>query len=457
MLKVLIVDDDKLTRKGLIASMPWSKYGMEIAGEAGNGVTALEFLKENQVDLVLSDLEMPLMSGLDFMQRAQLLYPNLKFAVLTVHSDFEYIQQALRLGAMDYIAKVQFDQENFDSILKRLSLRIKKEMEKEGKVPTGKMRLETDEIYALVEEITEDEDTAEIFLSQNDIRTKRGFKELITGIWVWEYEEMPYLFPLNYSGCILLRICGVSGIMWETIEKLLLSYKREKFFWEYTGKKEIHIKSYCDMMKKEVPIDEETFRELKERWLSFQWISEKSLFDKICFDLKKSNITVAKLYHIMLAMENAWNQNYGMVTTEKYELPSEFYTWQELENWLYGMYQRTAGIFSRTQYANEVVRSIMEAKKYVDNHYNEHLLSSNLARQFHLSRSYFSICFGDIVGITFNEYLRNIRLEKAKEYLEKTNKNIAEISELVGYEDEKYFGRVFKKEVGISPAEFRKT
>ena len=56
MLNVLIVDDDKLTRKGLIASMPWDKNEMKIVGEAGNGIAALQFLENTQVDLVLSDL-----------------------------------------------------------------------------------------------------------------------------------------------------------------------------------------------------------------------------------------------------------------------------------------------------------------------------------------------------------------------------------------------------------------
>ena len=89
----------------------------------------------------------------------------------------------------------------------------------------------------------------------------------------------------------------------------------------------------------------------------------------------------------MLAMENAWNQNYGIVTEERYELPSEFHAWQEIEHWLEGMYLRTSGIFSNNQYSNEVVQSIMEAKRYVDEHFDQHLVSSDLARHFHLSRS----------------------------------------------------------------------
>lgn len=456
MLKVLVVDDDKLTRKGLIASMPWDKYEMKVVGEASNGIAALEFLSENPVDLVLSDLEMPLMSGLEFIQKAQTEYPHLYFAVLTVHSDFSYIQQALRLGAIDYIAKVQFDQENFDSILNRLSQRIKKELGSNASPSVKRNIIENDKIFCLIEEFSEEEDSGERFLSLNEIRKKEGFREVISGIWIWNYQEENYIYPKNYSGCCFMEIHGVKGICYEEIERVLLKYKREKFFWEYTGKKELQKKEYQDIQKKEEPINEETFQELKKRWLSFQWITEESLFEKICFDLKKSNITVAKLYHIMLAMENAWNQNYGIVSEERYELPSEFHSWQEIEHWLEEMYHKTSGIFSNTQYSNEVVQAVMKAKQYVNEHFDEHLISSEIAAQFNFSRSYFSICFGKIVGVPFNEYLRNIRLDKAKEYLLKTSKSISEVANLAGYEDEKYFSKVFKKTEGMSPAEYRK-
>ena len=63
MIKVLVVDDDKLVRKGLIAAMPWNEFNMEVVGEANNGKNALKFLENNAVDLILLDLSMPIMSG----------------------------------------------------------------------------------------------------------------------------------------------------------------------------------------------------------------------------------------------------------------------------------------------------------------------------------------------------------------------------------------------------------
>ena len=69
MIKVLVVEDDRLTRQGLISIMPWQEHGMQVAGEAANGLEALAFMKKQRVDLALCDIEMPGGSGLDLLAR----------------------------------------------------------------------------------------------------------------------------------------------------------------------------------------------------------------------------------------------------------------------------------------------------------------------------------------------------------------------------------------------------
>ena len=203
-------------------------------------------------------------------------------------------------------------------------------------------------------------------------------------------------------------------------------------------------------------MNEEEFQTLKKRWLSFKWIQEESLFEKIQFDLKKSNLTVARLYHIMLALENAWNQNYGAVADKQITMPPEFHSWQDVEQWLGALYAEGAGLSSNSQLSGDIKAAILRAKRYADEHYTEHIVSEELAQRLNISRSYFSICFGKVVGVPFNEYLRGVRVRKAKEYLEYTQKSVAAVAEAVGYEDEKYFSRVFKKATGMSPGEYRK-
>ena len=138
---VLIVDDDRLTRMGLISIMPWRDFGMRVVGEASNGFEALDFMGKNHVDLVLSDIEMPGMQGLKFIEKASALYPEAYYVVLTIHTDFSRIQQAIRLGAIDYIAKTDFGRENNAIILKRIVDRIQKENSRKRESPKNEIKL----------------------------------------------------------------------------------------------------------------------------------------------------------------------------------------------------------------------------------------------------------------------------------------------------------------------------
>ena len=108
-MKVLVVDDDKLARKGLISIMDWGKYGFEVVGDVQNGRKALEFLKDNEVDIVFTDIDMPEIDGIELMKMCKKEYPEVKFVVFSMYEDFRYAQSALRLGALDYISKISFD------------------------------------------------------------------------------------------------------------------------------------------------------------------------------------------------------------------------------------------------------------------------------------------------------------------------------------------------------------
>lgn len=124
-MKVLIVDDDKLARKGLIAIMDWEKYGFEVAGDVQNGRKVLTFLRDHPVDIVFTDIDMPEIDGLQLMQMCREEYPDVKFVIFSVYEDFHYAQAAIRAGALDYISKISFDPEECDQILRQISDKYK--------------------------------------------------------------------------------------------------------------------------------------------------------------------------------------------------------------------------------------------------------------------------------------------------------------------------------------------
>lgn len=119
-MNVLIVDDEKLVRKGIIYTLPWEKHGFQIVGEAANGQQALEFIEKGNVDIAFIDLSMPVMTGMELMEIIAKRHPEISMVVLTCHQDFTYIQEALRYGAIDYIVKTQLDEVSMEQALSRI-------------------------------------------------------------------------------------------------------------------------------------------------------------------------------------------------------------------------------------------------------------------------------------------------------------------------------------------------
>ena len=125
MYKVLVIDDDKLARKGIISIVPWAQCGLEVVGDVANGALALEFIERHEVDLAIVDLNMPVFSGLDFIGECRQRRPEIQYVVLTAYESFEYIQQALRLGVLDYISKLQMDEEDCVKLFQQAAEKIR--------------------------------------------------------------------------------------------------------------------------------------------------------------------------------------------------------------------------------------------------------------------------------------------------------------------------------------------
>ena len=460
MLKILIVDDDMLTRKGIQMLMPWEKHQMTIAGEASNGKEALSFLEQHpDIDLALVDLDMPVMNGTTFIQEASRIYPKLSFVVLTVHTEFEYVQQILRLGAIDYIAKTQFDQENFDQILDRIQAGIAKKNAASSPVSFSdwkSSKILYPEIYALIS-ISQDDDTeiTDFFdLNQLDVSCERY--ELQQNIWVFSSETANFIFPESFSHTMLLAISDVYEMSYSELGKLLRRYLKNQFFYDYRPIHEVNRKHAYELNEDTLITDTKTFEDMKKEWTSLNWIHENQLFDQFCIDLKNCCLKPAQLYHFLLNLEMIWNTSYSRTTGTQISLPASFNNWCEVENWLASIYESARLFRADSKYSGEVVKNILSVQTYIRKNYAATLDATELARQIGMSYGYFSRCFHDLIGESFSDYCIRIRMEKAKELLKNTSDTIQTIAFSIGYHDEKYFSRIFKKNTGLSPSEFRR-
>lgn len=122
-LKVVVVEDEYYVRKGIINSTNWSALTCEIVGEAENGVAGLEVIRETEPDLVIVDIEMPLMSGLEMVEQLKLENRQLEYLFLTSHQNFSYVYKAIKLDVIDYLLK-PFMQADLEKCLAKVKVKL---------------------------------------------------------------------------------------------------------------------------------------------------------------------------------------------------------------------------------------------------------------------------------------------------------------------------------------------
>lgn len=103
MYKLIIVDDEQSIRNGMANGIPWNDWGFEVIGQASDGLEALELVENERPDVVLSDIRMPRMDGVELMQRLHKDYPDVKVIILSGYSDFEYLNTAIKNSVPEYL------------------------------------------------------------------------------------------------------------------------------------------------------------------------------------------------------------------------------------------------------------------------------------------------------------------------------------------------------------------
>lgn len=130
MYSVIIVDDEPLIRIGVKSCIPWEEYGFEVAGQAKDGKKAIELIEQVNPDIVITDIKMPNMDGIELIAYLRENYPKVKSIVLSCYNEFDYVRQALKLGAEDYILKLSMEPENLVEVLLKVKQRIDEDREK---------------------------------------------------------------------------------------------------------------------------------------------------------------------------------------------------------------------------------------------------------------------------------------------------------------------------------------
>ncbi len=458
-IRVLVVDDDNLVRRGLISAMPWNRYDMEVVGEASNGEAALAFMASNPVDLLMTDLAMPVMSGIELMRETRERFPRVHMIVLTLHQDFEYVQDALRLGAIDYIAKIQLERERFDDVLGRIHNRIMRERGKAAgaSAEASGTEVATEYAYMLLCS-SEYADSGWM----RDLDPNGEWTELDGSSWLWLPSERPELeqdewarIVGSHPGWMIARIQGIGGKERSEVHRVLRRNGFKHFF--YAEQRDGRMMAErLDAIREAPPVaSDEASAALRSEWLTFAWMRDDVLLGELLGKLKALRLSVPRLSRLMLEIVSEWNKVYGSAVTREASVPETIVHWRQCADW-FAQLKETAAPLVGSPYSKEVAHCIMAAVRIVQEELSQSVYAVDVAKRVNMSRSYFNQCFKDIVGRPFNEFVQHVRIEKAKEYLLRTNRPVQWIAEQIGYADEKYFSRLFREQTGCTPSEFRR-
>ncbi len=459
MIKVMIVEDDKLTRRGIISSVPWSKYQMQIVFETGNGISALEYMKENPVDLLITDIAMPIMSGMELLREAKKQYPLIQVVILTMYQDFEYIQEALRLGALDYIGKHQLEQEEISDMIERISIRLKesqlqkavsKELIRDGAsysvITLEKGTKISDSLfneYNLIPYTVSSHSTLYYLPPDHIFQTDKGLETA--------FDKFLSLHPVDNT--MVIKLSDAYKFNDATLLDMLPIENADYFYIFQAGFHEIPVSK---LMEEKKSINYENFTDCKQALLSLNWIHDTNGFISIMNTLQEDRVPYSKLVRLISQVETEIHKRYNFLDTlETICMPDDFLCFDHARNWLKDTSAAICHIVDSQAYSPYVIECLGNAVLIIQNEYNMPLVSDEIAKRVHLSRSYFCQCFKKIMNMSFNHYVRNVRIGKAKELLVNSNCSIQKIGEKTGYADEKYFSRIFRSTSGILPSTYR--
>lgn len=183
MFKVLIIDDEPTIRKGLINIINWKKFQCEICGEAGDGIEGLEIIEEYKPDLIFADINMPEVGGLEMIKSAKAIIPYSKFIILSGYREFEYMQEAIKLGAFDYILKPS-SIEDICEVVKRAVIELK--YQRDNQLETKKLKKCFEESIPLLKEKLLHDIIFQININEEEI--EEGFE--LYGIHIQEFIMM---------------------------------------------------------------------------------------------------------------------------------------------------------------------------------------------------------------------------------------------------------------------------
>lgn len=506
MIKLLIVDDEQIEREGMRAILQKAFPNISLK-LAYNGRNAVEITKEFSPDLILMDIKMPGMNGLETIEKIKVTHPSSKFIMVTAYDMFEYIRTAIKLGAKDYILKPSKASDIIQTVGRLLN-----EIEEEKKLIADTRNrqeayeraltlVETDVVTQLlfdhVHEVHVDmlvemlqiKSTSELFVislviplgSENLYSSIKEQVRQSESCWVGAFygNQLPIIVFRDpdksfRSQAVLLarKILSIRGKKQDGwfvgIGSVVSSLNQVKQSYHHSLIASIDTTlSVKYRFYEDVPVlDDVSYAQLNS-YLNQEFTDE--IRHGKWEDIYKRTVSLIQFYEkkgagIIQAqqkvLESIWvitrvMNEIGIHTmTPLYSFQANNYRQLHVEVTMILDKLKQLYLEHFNHFEADAMKQI---KQYIVEHSHEDISLESLGKKVGLSPIYISKMFKEKLGINYIDFLTECRIEKAKKLLYDPEKSIKEITFEVGYHEPNYFSKVFKKICKISPKEYRKS
>lgn len=523
MYRTVIVDDDFLVRSYLRQLDSWQNSGYEIIADLRDGEEALAVIEKEQPDVIVTDISMPLMDGIELIRRVRESNLRVYIIVLSCHDDFEYVKEAMKLGANEYVLKNSLNEDSLFEMLEKTKAQLvgmqtkQKEVDEtkklvemgrhslryhffngllsgsfsqkeredkrmaagiQGKFTNsavvslfmpgfGEMKgrlsaldLEQYSQYLLrrlyetlsellgeekkyVEEVYLGEGVFCCFLDLSRIHRSSLMRQRLTNVATACYrcsKDEPYTFVVGVSGTCFGEE-GIRQAFQQVREVTKLFFYEDSNILYYDGE---------PFISRELPEEAQGLLKRLPSYIDGQQGNEfRDAYRKTVEVFEKCHTEARIVLHWLKELD----QKVGL----------------ERESNFYGKFMKVGQL---TQLGDEYCKKLLNSRgkevpagvgpvvhtavDFMHEHYREQIGLTETAEAAKVNPAYLSYLFKQEMGIGFSGYLMDLRMECAKALLKNTNEKIKDVAALSGMNDYHYFSKAFKKQTGVSPADYRR-
>jgi len=495
MIDIVLVEDEMLVLLGTKMCIQESRQDLNVSAAFASAEQALEYFANNKADVLITDIRLPGMSGLELVERLKTKHPDMIYIILSCYAEFSYAREAFELGVDKYLLKHEIDEEELGNLVVGLWQQKSEEVNlqiSESSYSEEKVRKDCDYIIgylslfgmeplrdeaadidynmaaALIQEIMYRNYMGECFLRHNtELFCIFSFDKGLSPDEIWERLNHFFdAFSKNMRNYFNRRSYLVVSGIFRDLRQVRELYDETKEYADYIfyhDKPSIIQVNNTRLAKIDscplLPWQRNDI--FSERWLADQRVNITRYFAEQRMQHTAPGLVRERVIRYVSEFASQLENNYDLDLSEicsidikpSYMNIGSFIHANDLEKWLIELVEDITSYVQRSGGSYRPINRIIE---YIDKNFDKPVNLNELADKFHLNSVYVCQLFKQKTGVNFIHYINGLRIEKARYLLETTDLSVEQISEQVGINSANYFVRLFKKTTGQTVTQYRK-